>query len=91
MLLEEIEHLMQKLLIDGYCVYPNVLSEAEVASVLSVVNDVKNDSVNKYIIISPSDSLMNIYTKIRSTILNSLVEGPTLHKNKHITQIHSPK
>ena len=52
MFFEEIEHLMQKLLIDGYCVYPNVLSEAEVASALSVVNDLKNDSVDKYSIIS---------------------------------------
>jgi len=87
MLFEEIEHLMQKLLIDGYCVYPNVLSEAEVASALSVVNDVKNDSVNKFTIFSPSDALMNIFTKLRSTILNSLVEGPTLHKSIHETHI----
>ena len=80
--------MIHKLLIDGYCVYPNVLSEMEIASALSVVNDVQNNSANKYTIFTSSEELVGIYNaKMISTILNSLIESPSLHKNIQETHI----
>eukprot|EP01036_Dinobryon_divergens_P027507 gene27509-36296_t len=81
-------YLMHKLLIDGYCVYPDVLSKKEIDSALAVVNDLQNSSPNKYTIFTSSEELISIYnTKISSIILNSLLETPILHNNTQETHI----